>query len=302
MTPPILQQPLVLQHHLVQRGEHRFAHAGAHPPEHRATIGEKHAQRAAKGDAGGQRGTFLVAVLVSENQIIDAGDEAGIDRRPAGTVLHQPFPVVDMVDRIQSVLLEEHAVAEQAHGDRHDDVDDLGFPAKLLVDGNEVPQLLARLGRNRFEKLDRGVGDLRRKFSWRSTLSRIETACSNPAAVVSVPVRRNCAIRSTRTPGERVASNEKSSSIASSMLERWSGLGSPGFRPVGETDDAEHQRLQQVEAAQQVVASVNGFVSSSSGSPGRPSQAAGTRSTQSNLCGIAAGDSDVGLGKERFLD
>ena len=44
-----------LQQHPVERREHRVAHARAHAPEHRAAIGEEHAQGAAQGLPGRER-------------------------------------------------------------------------------------------------------------------------------------------------------------------------------------------------------------------------------------------------------
>ena len=73
-----------------------------------------------------------VAVLVGKHQIVDAGDESGLERGLGGAVLPQPVPVVEVVDRVEPLAVEQDAIAVQADRDGHHDVDDLGLPAQLL--------------------------------------------------------------------------------------------------------------------------------------------------------------------------
>ena len=66
--------------HLVERREHDVAHAGLHPPEERAAVGEERAHAPRSACAGGEARPRDVAVLVGEGEVVEAAHEARVER------------------------------------------------------------------------------------------------------------------------------------------------------------------------------------------------------------------------------
>ncbi len=68
--------------HLVERREDHVAHPGAHLPEQRPAVGEEHAHGAAQRLPRRHPGPGAVAVLVGEDQVVDAPHEGRVEGSP----------------------------------------------------------------------------------------------------------------------------------------------------------------------------------------------------------------------------
>ncbi len=130
--------------HLVQRREDDIPHPCAHPPEERPAIGEEHPHGPAERHAGGETRPADVAVLVGEREVVDAAQEARVERFLGGAVQAQPVAPVVVVDRVEASGVDRETVHRGPAKDGEDQVDHMPDAPQLPVSLHQLRHLSPR--------------------------------------------------------------------------------------------------------------------------------------------------------------